>query len=684
MPENVESRKDSRRVALLIGVGSYRDETLNLRCPPSSVAAMASVLRRPDIGGFDEVIPLIDPTVSDMRREICTVFRQRANSDLVMLYFTGHGMKDMAGMFHLTTAETEKFENGDLNSGTAVDADFIKREIRNCAAARKVVVLDCCLAASFADGFIGMDDGCVDVAAQLGARLPEAKGFCVLTAATSRKYALEPRDEAETLSVYTRYLVEGLRTGAAAPEGETTISLRNWHEYVKDQVAVAAPAMEPSIFAGQQGYDIVVAKAFVDAEQLYRKLVQRKVKTGRGKLRPSAGSNLKIMQERYKVSDEQAAAILREVLRPYEEKAKHVKAYEQTLLAEKAYAFPLDSEAVEELQEQKRLLNLRNDDVAEIEERVLGAALSDTAQVFFDQLRNQAAAEIISYPTFSFESVRVNEKGEVIEKIPGTAEYLSEDLGSGVALEMVRVPGGIFLMGAAQEEEGARKDEYPQHEVQVPEFWMGKFAVTQAQWAAVAAMEQVERTLNNNPAHFEGVKRPVEGVSWDDAVEFCKRLSRQTDREYTLPSEAQWEYACRAGTTTPFHFGETVTTDLANYRGTDYKLGGTVDSGNYGNGPKGKYLQMTTDVGSFLPNAFGLFDMHGNVWEWCSDAWHDSHKGAPTDGSSRKGSGEFRAFRGGSWINNPRSCRSACRLNLTPGNCYDFIGFRVSCSAPRT
>ena len=215
MPENVEIRQENSRVALLIGVGTYADENLNLRCPPSSVTAMERVLQNPDIGGFDEIIPLINPTVSEMRREICAVFRQRAKSDLVMLYFTGHGMKDMAGMFHLATAETEQFESGDLNSGTAVDADFIKREISSCAAAQKIVVLDCCLAASFADGFIGMDDGTVDVAAQLGVKQPEAKGFCVLTAATSRRYALEPQDESETLSVYTRYLVEGLRGGSA-------------------------------------------------------------------------------------------------------------------------------------------------------------------------------------------------------------------------------------------------------------------------------------------------------------------------------------------------------------------------------------------------------------------------------------------------------------------------------------
>ena len=163
---------------------------------------------------------------------------------------------------------------------------------------------------------------------------------------------------------------------------------------------------------------------------------------------------------------------------------------------------------------------------------------------------------------------------------------------------------------------------------------MGKYPVTQAQWRLVAALPQVEIALNADPANFKGDNRPVEQVSWDEAVEFCQRLSVATGHQYRLPSEAEWEYACRAGTTTEFYFGETITTDLANYRGTDVKYEGKTYLGSYGAGPKGIYREQTTDVGSFPPNAYGLYDIHGNVWEWCLDHWHDNFREAPTDGSA--------------------------------------------------
>ena len=158
--------------------------------------------------------------------------------------------------------------------------------------------------------------------------------------------------------------------------------------------------------------------------------------------------------------------------------------------------------------------------------------------------------------------------------------------------------------------------------------------------------------MGKNPSGFSGAKRPVEKVSWDNAVDFCRKLSQKTGREYRLPSEAEWEYACRAGTTTPFHFGETITTELANYNGTD----------PYAYEPKGKYLERTTDVGIFPPNAFGLYDMHGNVWEWCQDDLHDNYIGAPKDGSVWESQGgDTKVLRGGSWFNPPQYSRSASR-----------------------
>jgi len=277
----------------------------------------------------------------------------------------------------------------------------------------------------------------------------------------------------------------------------------------------------------------------------------------------------------------------------------------------------------------------------------------------------------------------------VISRTQKTAQCYVEGLGNGITLEMVLIPGGSFLMGSPENELERRNSESPQHLVNIQQFCMGKYPVTQAQWRSVAALPQVNRELDADPSQFKGANRPVEQVSWYDAVEFCDRLSDWTKRQYRLPSEAEWEYACRSGTTTPFHVGETITTDLANYRGTDeeeYQL-----SGSYGRGPKGRDRRETTEVGSFgVANAFGLYDMHGNVWEWCLDDWHDNYEGAPTDGSawfeendnlSQKQN--MAVLRGGSWIVNPGNCRSASRDLYSRVFRDDLIGFRVVCAAGR-
>ncbi|KST65484.1 formylglycine-generating enzyme family protein [Mastigocoleus testarum] len=272
----------------------------------------------------------------------------------------------------------------------------------------------------------------------------------------------------------------------------------------------------------------------------------------------------------------------------------------------------------------------------------------------------------------------------IIKYTEKTGQYFVENLGNGVELEMMLIPDGTFIMGAPETEEGSSDSERPQHEVEVPSFSMGKYAITQAQWKTIAALDKVERDLELDPSNFKGDNRPVEQVSWYNAVEFCARLSNNSSREYRLPSEAEWEYACRAGTTTPFHFGQTITSELANYDA----------SSTYGDGPKGKKSGGTTPVGSFdVANAFGLYDMHGNIWEWCLDDWHDSYEGGPVDGSAWISDNNLyqikssAVIRGGSWINNPNLCRSAFRSlsyrSAGRDSVYDLIGFRVVCTFGR-
>ena len=283
-----------------------------------------------------------------------------------------------------------------------------------------------------------------------------------------------------------------------------------------------------------------------------------------------------------------------------------------------------------------------------------------------DVSTSQATTSPTPQPQQKIVTVKVNNTGKIITTTEVKAKVMTENLDNEVSLEMVKIPGGRFLMGSPETEAERHNDEGPQHYVDVPEFFMGKYAVTQAQWQAV---------MGNNPSSFKGASRPVEKVSWYDATKFCQKLSQITGKKYSLPSESQWEYACRAGTTTPFYFGETITPELANYDG-NY---------TYGNGPKGKSRNETTNVGIFPPNSFGLYDMHGNVWEWCADEWHDNYDGAPTDGSVwLNGNKDRSPLRGGSWASIPFICRSAIRdvYFRRVDRTYN-IGFRLVCDGGR-
>ena len=272
----------------------------------------------------------------------------------------------------------------------------------------------------------------------------------------------------------------------------------------------------------------------------------------------------------------------------------------------------------------------------------------------------------------------------VLKKKMARNQCYDEVLAEGVLpLRMMQIPAGTFFMGSPPDEIGRLESEGPQHKVTLSQFFMGKYPVTQAQWRVVSALPQVNRELKVDPSHFKGDLRPIGSVSWYNAVEFCDRLTILTNRQYRLPSEAEWEYACRAGTTTPFHFGKTITTDLANYRGTDNEQ--FKWSGSYGDGPKGEYREETTPVTQFEgANAFGLCDLYGNVWEWCQDYWHDNYESAPTNGSAWIEGGDLDRHirRGGSWYFNPRNCRSAHRNGFEHSSVFSDTGFRVCCSAP--
>ncbi|AUB43919.1 Formylglycine-generating enzyme, required for sulfatase activity, containings SUMF1/FGE domain (plasmid) [Nostoc flagelliforme CCNUN1] len=280
----------------------------------------------------------------------------------------------------------------------------------------------------------------------------------------------------------------------------------------------------------------------------------------------------------------------------------------------------------------------------------------------------------IKVQTLIFQVVTVDTQGQLANCYGSEAHYFQEEL-ENVALDMIILPGGVFWMGSQEAEQGRESHEEPQHQVTIEPFCMGRFTITQAQWRAIANLPTIHRSLDPEPAHTKGENQPVEQVSWHDAIEFCARLTKLTRRDYRLPSEAEWEYACRARTTTPFHFGETITPELANYDGNYI----------YNLEPVGQYRQRTVPVGSFqVANAFGLCDMHGNVWEWCADAWHDNYQEGPCDGSVwEQAELQHRLLRGGSWYCLPSLCRAAQRHWDKADHGGSGIGFRVVCSSAR-
>jgi formylglycine-generating enzyme required for sulfatase activity len=274
---------------------------------------------------------------------------------------------------------------------------------------------------------------------------------------------------------------------------------------------------------------------------------------------------------------------------------------------------------------------------------------------------------------FTFSVLTVNAQGQTLSCEHREAVCFSEVLEQAVRLELVSIPEGCFRMGSPTDEFERDTHEQLQDNVCLAPFWIGKFPITQAQWRAVAGLPRVNRPLNPEPSSFEGGTRPVEQVTWNDAIEFCDRLARQTNRPYRLPSEVEWEYACRAGSQTPFHFGETLSSELANYDGKyTYRLE-----------LPGEYREGTTPVGLFPgANAFGLYDMHGNVWEWCADAWLDSRAVAPIPklGQRPDQTDYERLLRGGAWYCLPGLCRAAQRHWNQPNYGGSGIGFRVACS----
>jgi formylglycine-generating enzyme required for sulfatase activity len=483
-----------------------------------------------------------------------------------------------------------------------------------------------------------MDDGSVNLKSQLG-----GKGRAILTSSSSTQFSFQPDGE---MSIYTRYLVEGIETGAADRDGDSKISVDELHEYAALKVSQESPNMTPAFYPVEQGGKIYIAKVAQskdDPRLVYRRELESRIVDGKWSI--PARRLLDSLRIRLELSEGDAEQIKADVLKPILAKARKLEEYEELLKEMLAERNPPTTQELKDLRDyQKDHLRLRDEDVADID-RKYGLTV--------------VVSPVIVIP-------------KEADKPKKESNALVLDLPNGVKLELVDIPAGSFSMGSDDYD-----NEKPIHKVTLKAFKIGKYPITQKQYQSV---------MGNNPSNFKGDNLPVEQVSWDDAVAFCKKLSGMVGQTVKLPSEAQWEYACRAGSAGKYCFGDDVN-QLENYAWYANNSGDQpLDASQIWKTDQDNYWKRINDnkckthpVGEKLANPWGLHDMHGNVWEWCEDVWHENYNGAPNDGTAwlKDGEQSLCPLRGGSWGIDVISCRSAYRARNVADECYYDVGFRV-------
>ncbi len=354
------------KIALLIGISKYEDNGLNsLPGATKDVEAMQRILQHREIGGFEQVKVLLNSHPLEIQTEIQNAFSSsRQKNDLILLFFSGHGIKDERGNLYLATRITCKNQAGELVKATAVPAGFVHDIMNNCRSKRQVVILDCCFSGAFAEGLLAKDDGSVDIRNQLG-----SEGRAVLTSSTSTQYSFEQKGT--DLSIYTHYLIEGMETGGADRDNDGMVSVDELHEYAKNKVQEALPAMKPEIYAVKEGYKIFLTKALGSNAQLkYRQEVKRCL-AERGKISPVSFFLLEEYRQQLGLCSEEAADIEEEVKKTFRESQQKLQRYEQALAESIEQKSTLGNMTQIELNQLRQVLALNKEDVASIEARLI-------------------------------------------------------------------------------------------------------------------------------------------------------------------------------------------------------------------------------------------------------------------------------------------------------------------------
>ena len=368
------------KVALLIGVSEYQGNLTQLPAAAKDVEAMKQVLQHPKIGGFDRVHTLLNPEPQAMQEAIEELFTRRHKDDLLLLFFSGHGIKNHKGKLYFSTRITRKNSDGTLAKPTAVPASFVHEMMSDSPSKRQVVILDCCFSGAFPVGMTAKNDDFVDIRNELG-----GEGRAVLTSSASTQYSFD--------DTYTRYIVEGLKTGAADRDQDGWISVDELHQYAKEKVQESVPAMKPEIYAIREGYKIWLAKAPTNDPNLrYRQEVEFWAKQGSGEIIPFGHATLDALRVSLKLTTEAATAIEAEVLEPYRIYKERLQKYEDVFRKQIESELPLSDNTRDNLKRFQHILGLRDEDVALIENRIFGdknRQYQENLQKYEDEFRQR-------------------------------------------------------------------------------------------------------------------------------------------------------------------------------------------------------------------------------------------------------------------------------------------------------
>jgi formylglycine-generating enzyme required for sulfatase activity len=627
--ELVQAQAPGQRWAVLIGVNEYLDPKIpDLKYCVADARRVFETLTKH--GGFDpqRVLLIVDdqprahlrPLRMNLHRQIGDWLANCRPEDTVVVTFSGHGFVDSdTGEGFLAPADCEK----DNLRATGFPTERLRQMLRDCAARQKLLILDCCHAGAVRSG-----EPTGATSEELSQVFTKAQGL--ITLASSRKDEVSYEWSAKQQGLFTYYLVEGL-AGAADYDGDGVVNVDELYRYTFEKVPLAA---QQELNARQRPVRVIGP----DTEGVFALSRVTVVP------RPLDTSLVAV----FTVREEDASGRLVE--------------------GATVELFHRDPQAA-----RPSLLATGRTDSAGRAQLAVKLSLSQQAQgTFAASVRRGESSRsytLDKFPQSRSYALYVPRVTPPSSKPPATPPptvpssppaQAGRTMENSIGIKLAFIPAGEFQMGSPESGSDAYSDEKPQHTVRITKpFYLGVTEVTQ---------EQYERVMGSNPSGFKGAQLPVENVSWEDAMEFCRKLSelsaeRSAGRVYRLPTEAEWEYACRAGSTTKWSFGD-AESSLGDY---------AWFPGNAGS--------KTHPVGQKKPNAWGLYDMHGNVWEWCSDWSRREYTTTAVDDPTGPAIGSLRVIRGGGWYGDARGCRSAYRHRFTPALRLDFLGFRLAFSS---